>query len=110
MWPLAASRIRIVRKCRACGTVIWYPRAICPQCHAMDVEWIDATGHGTIYSFSIVRRGGYTRGKDYVLGRFTTEQRKLLEPAIDRATGAILTWIDKGIEPAMSQFNADEKE
>jgi PTH1 family peptidyl-tRNA hydrolase len=49
------------------------------------------------------------RGKDYVLGRFTTEQRKLLEPAMDRATGAILTWIDKGIESAMSQFNADEK-
>ena len=47
-------------------------------------------------------------GKDYVLGRFTTEQRKLLEPAVDRATGAILTWIDKGIEPAMSQFNAEE--
>jgi PTH1 family peptidyl-tRNA hydrolase len=49
------------------------------------------------------------RGKDYVLGRFATEQRKLLEPAIDRACGAILTWIDKGIESAMSQFNADEK-
>ena len=49
-------------------------------------------------------------GKDYVLGRFTTEQRKLLEPAIDRACGAILTWIDKGIESAMSQFNAEEKE
>jgi PTH1 family peptidyl-tRNA hydrolase len=46
-------------------------------------------------------------GKDYVLGRFSTEQRKLLEPAIDRAGSAIVTWIDKGIEPAMSQFNAD---
>jgi len=50
------------------------------------------------------------RGKDYVLGRFTTEQRKLLEPAIDRATGATLAWIDKGIESAMSQFNAEEIE
>ena len=49
-------------------------------------------------------------GKDYVLGRFTTEQRKLLEPTIDRACAAILTWIDKGIDPAMSQFNAGEKE
>jgi PTH1 family peptidyl-tRNA hydrolase len=46
-------------------------------------------------------------GKDYVLGRFSTEQRKLLEPAIDRACGAIVTWMDKGIETAMSQFNAD---
>jgi PTH1 family peptidyl-tRNA hydrolase len=49
-------------------------------------------------------------GKDYVLGRFSTEQRKLLEPAIDRACGAIVTWMDKGIETAMSQFNAGEKE
>ncbi len=49
------------------------------------------------------------RGKDYVLGRFTTEQRKLLEPTIDRACGAILTWMEKGIASAMSQFNAEEQ-
>lgn len=44
-------------------------------------------------------------GKQYVLGRFTPEQRKLVDPAIDRATGAVLTWVDKGINPAMNQFN-----
>jgi len=48
-------------------------------------------------------------GKDYVLGQFTPEQRKQIDPAIARACGAILTWIDKGIEPAMNQFNAEEK-
>jgi len=48
-------------------------------------------------------------GKDYVLGRFTTEQRSRLDPAIDRACGAIVTWADKGIELAMSQFNAEAK-
>ncbi len=37
------------------------------------------------------------RGKDYVLGRFTTEQRKLLDPTIDRACDAIEMWMDKGI-------------
>jgi PTH1 family peptidyl-tRNA hydrolase len=46
-------------------------------------------------------------GKDYVLGRFSPEQRKLIDPAIDRATGAIVRWIEKGIEPAMNEFNAD---
>jgi PTH1 family peptidyl-tRNA hydrolase len=50
------------------------------------------------------------RGKDYVLGKFTSEQRKLLDPAIGRAAGAIVTWIDKGIESAMSQFNAEPNE
>ena len=48
-------------------------------------------------------------GRDYVLGRFSEEQRKLVEPALKRAAGALVTWIDKGIETAMSQFNAEEK-
>jgi PTH1 family peptidyl-tRNA hydrolase len=48
--------------------------------------------------------------KDYVLGRFTPDQRALIDPALGRAGGAVVTWIDKGIEPAMSQFNASEKD
>jgi PTH1 family peptidyl-tRNA hydrolase len=44
-------------------------------------------------------------GKQYVLGRFTPEQRKLVDSAVDRATGAVLTWMDKGINTAMNQFN-----
>lgn len=46
---------------------------------------------------------------DYVLGKFTPDQRRLIDPALGRAGGAVVTWIDKGIEPAMSQFNAEEK-
>jgi len=49
-------------------------------------------------------------GKDYVLSRFSGEQRKLIDPAIDRATGAILTWIDKGLSTAMNQFNVDAQQ
>jgi PTH1 family peptidyl-tRNA hydrolase len=45
--------------------------------------------------------------KDYVLGRFTPEQRKLLDPALDRAVDAARVWIENGIESAMNQFNAD---
>ena len=48
--------------------------------------------------------------KDYVLGRFSEAQREQLNPAIDRACRAIFTWIETGIEAAMSVFNADEKE
>jgi PTH1 family peptidyl-tRNA hydrolase len=46
-------------------------------------------------------------GKDYVLGKFTTEQRARLDPSLDRAAGAVVTWVDKGIVPAMTQFNGD---
>jgi PTH1 family peptidyl-tRNA hydrolase len=46
-------------------------------------------------------------GRDYVLGRFTTAQRNVLDPAIDRAVDALLMWIEKGIDPAMNAFNVD---
>jgi PTH1 family peptidyl-tRNA hydrolase len=46
--------------------------------------------------------------RDYVLGRFSPEQRNAVDAAIARATGAIVTWIDKGINAAMNQFNADD--
>ena len=49
-------------------------------------------------------------GRDYVLGKFTEEQRNRIDPAIERATSALVAWIDKGINAAMNQFNvADEK-
>jgi len=52
----------------------------------------------------------FMAGKDYVLGKFTPEQRKALDPAIVRATGALLMWIDQGISPVMNQFNAEAEE
>ncbi|CAN5462439.1 aminoacyl-tRNA hydrolase [soil metagenome] len=48
-------------------------------------------------------------GKDYVLGRFSGTQRQLLDPAIGRACGAIVTWIDQGLNAAMNQFNQKDE-
>lgn len=48
-------------------------------------------------------------GRDYVLGRATEEQRRRLDPAVDRAAEAIVAWMEKGIEWAMSRFNAGEE-
>lgn len=49
-------------------------------------------------------------GRDYVLGRFTAEQRKLMDPAVDRASNAIVAWMNDGIVTAMNRFNAAENE
>ena len=47
-------------------------------------------------------------GGDYVLGRFTEAQRTLIDPAIDRAASAVLTWIENGMQTAMNRFNAED--
>ncbi len=45
--------------------------------------------------------------RDYVLGRFSEEQRGALAPAIARGVDATVLWMEKGIEASMNKFNAD---
>jgi uncharacterized OB-fold protein len=33
-------------------THLFYPRAICPHCHADELEWIVPSGRGTIYTYT----------------------------------------------------------
>ena len=54
----AARRERrlLVPRCRACGEAHWYPRPFCPFCGSGELDWPEATGQGTVYSFSVMRR------------------------------------------------------
>lgn len=47
-------------------------------------------------------------GRDYVLGKYSPEQKPLIETAIGRAAGCVVTWIDEGIVKAMNQFNGSD--
>ncbi len=47
-----------VRRCRACGSHHHYPRLACPHCGSDDLEWITASGHGTVHSFTVIRQQG----------------------------------------------------
>ena len=52
---------------------------------------------------------GRVPGRDYVLGKFSEEQRKQVNPPIDRAAEALLTWAGHGVVTAMNRFNADSE-
>jgi uncharacterized OB-fold protein len=49
----------MIRTCKSCGKPHWYPRTLCPFCFG-ETEWTEASGKGTIYSFSPMHRAGYT--------------------------------------------------
>jgi len=55
-WDAARENRFVVPVCAACGRAHWYPRAICPFCDSGKVEWREASGQGTIYTFSVMRR------------------------------------------------------
>lgn len=55
-WEAAAAGRLLVKRCAACGEPHHYPRPICPFCGSDRTEWREASGRGTIYSYSVMRR------------------------------------------------------
>jgi len=55
-WDAARTGRFVLPTCTACRKAHWYPRAICPFCADGTIEWRDASGKGTIYTFSVMRR------------------------------------------------------
>ena len=51
---LAEGRFRIQRS-RSTGQYVFYPRVAAPGSGAMDLEWVDASGFGTVYSITVNR-------------------------------------------------------
>jgi uncharacterized protein len=55
-WDAAKEGRFLVKRCRGCAKAHWYPRTHCPFCESADTEWSQASGGGTIYSYSVMRR------------------------------------------------------
>ena len=36
--------------------MFFYPRSECPECLEDGIEWVQVSGHGSVYSFTIVRQ------------------------------------------------------
>ncbi len=53
---LAQGELRIQR-CKSCARAVFYPRALCPHCHSDQLEWIVASGKGTIYTYTVAHQG-----------------------------------------------------
>jgi uncharacterized protein len=55
-WDAAAEGKLLYKKCAACGEPHFYPRNHCPFCFSAKTEWQEASGRGTIYTYSVMRR------------------------------------------------------
>ena len=78
---LAEGKFRI-QKCSACGRHVFYPRVSCPHCGAKRLEWVAASGRGTVYSVTTVRRKPEAGG-DYNVSLVDLEEGPRLMSRID---------------------------
>mgnify|MGYP003337128057 CR=1 FL=1 len=56
-WDACAERRLVLPRCTECEKFIWYPRSVCPFCGSTTVSWEQVSGAGTVYTFTIIRRG-----------------------------------------------------
>jgi uncharacterized OB-fold protein len=98
----------VVKKCTACGQVHHYPRALCPFCGSDRTEWTPASGRGTVYSYSVMRRASPPYAIAYVtLAEGPTMMTNIVDCDLDQIrVGQAVTVVFKPSDggPAVPMF------
>jgi uncharacterized OB-fold protein len=54
-WEAAQEHRLSLQRCDL-GHVFYYPRSHCPECLSRELTWIDCSGKGMLYTYTIARR------------------------------------------------------
>lgn len=55
-WAATREKRFLYQWCTACAAPVFYPREVCPGCLGSSLEWREASGRATVYTFSNVHR------------------------------------------------------
>src|SRR6185503_8558634 len=92
-WEALARHELYFQRCGSCGTKRLYPRAVCPTCLSSAVEWVRASGQGTVYSFTVTHQNqapGFREELPYVLAVVElAEGPRLMTNVVGCAPGAV---------------------
>ena len=64
-WRAAHDGRLVVQRCEACGAHQLYPRDRCRACRG-PVQWVDASGRGTVHSFTVIRQNYSRPFRDWI--------------------------------------------
>ncbi len=53
-WDGANDGRLMIQRCDDCRQHIFYPRVACPHCFSERLAWVQASGRGTVYSYTVV--------------------------------------------------------
>jgi uncharacterized OB-fold protein len=55
----AARHELVVQRCEGCGTLRFPARAICSRCLGRAAAWVPVTGHGVVFSYTVMHQAGH---------------------------------------------------
>jgi uncharacterized OB-fold protein len=75
-WAATLEGTLLLQRCSGCGRAGYYPRFVCANCHSTDLVDFEASGRGTIYSYTITTRGilEYADVGSYVLAMVALDE------------------------------------
>lgn len=107
-WGATTRGVLLVQRCGDCGIHLWYPRYLCAACHSTNLVNVEATGRGTIYSFTLTTRGivDYAACGPYVLALVELDEGPKMMTNIVEADPATLS-IGQAVEVVFHDAGAD---
>lgn len=54
-WDGTRDNKLMIQKCTNCGKHVFYPRMSCPFCFSQELDWVETSGKGRVYSYTVVR-------------------------------------------------------
>jgi len=54
-WDGAKAGKLMMQRCKDCQSWVFCPRPICVECNSGDLEWVQLSGRGKVFSFTVIR-------------------------------------------------------
>lgn len=113
-WAATLDGKLLLQRCSACGRAGYYPRYVCAHCHSTDLVDTEASGRGSIYSYTVTARGilEYANAGSYVLAMVELDEGpKMITNIIDCDPDALsigqrveVVFCDTGGDGALPRF------
>lgn len=65
-WESAKQNKLVIQKCSSCESLQFYPRPYCISCLSDEMDWVEVSGRGTIYTYTINHRSPNSYMQDKV--------------------------------------------
>ena len=76
-WEGCGRHQLILQRCASCGTVQHRPRAVCATCLSSDLVHFEASGRGSVYTYTVTHQNGvppFSQALPYVLAYVELEE------------------------------------
>lgn len=91
-WRATSQHRLTYQVCEACGEIVFHPRRHCTGCLSLDLQWRESAGHGTVYTYTVIRQHGqpYFRSRlPYLVGFIDLDEGFRMMAEIDAEPGSV---------------------